>query len=537
MITLDVYGPDNTGDKIGTLAKPWGIGGSEDLRGPGALVFSLDLTSSTDRALLPPGIPRVIRVQEDGTDVEGLAYVVRDEPKELVSEDEMPFLRYQCEHHISRLGHGRGGAVLRPYGDLAGNQQSPRWFGPMGFDFIERTGIPEPTTGPNPPSRENWQDPRAQVFHFTNRALYRRLMLGAEEWVGHPSRMWLTAASWTDVRVWFDGVELTALNSGVGDRSILQFDIVYDGEDHVIFFDCEGDPPAGLQNAVVWTWAVLSPDQHGEHNDWGRMENRLFTTFNSATYTGPTTPTEPFWQAWENYADGDYPGVNNGYVSMTAIAEAQARGLLPAITIDYDEFVDSDDVAWEHEYVHGFSPQRLGHLHDQLAAWLCEPELTNGNVLRLHQQRGTDRGATPASGVDTVTISLPRSLSATGRGPVATRYLIETEGGFGEVIDADAETALGAKLEDLVSLGEDVHPHTAMGAVELQLASDSGILNDLEVALPSTVVPHQHVFLGDIVQTYSTGDLALADARFTSFRWEVDDANGVVDWAGTLEAV
>lgn len=530
--SLEVYDPANAVHQ-GTLAKRRSIGWSEDLRGPGSLVFSLSLKSTADRALLPPGVPKVIRLRKGGVDRE--AFVVRDQPAQLVTDDGKPFLRYQCEQHISRLGYSRGGATLWPHGGLLGLQQSPRWFGPMGWDFLERVGIPEPTTG-GPTTRENWQDPRAERFVFNTRALYRRMLAaGDPSEVGSPSRMWLTAASWTDVRVWLDGVELSALNSGVGDRQIKTFDVVYDGEQHIIFFDCVGSPPAGRENSLVWTWAILTDDPSGEPNQWGNMENRLFTTFNSATYSGPTAPTPPYWQAWEDYADGTYPGVNNGYVSQLAITEAQARGLLPGVTLGFDEYVDADGAAWEHEYVHAFEPQRLGQLHDQLGAWLCEPHLTPANVLRLYQHRGVDRGGTPDVGISTVTIATPRSLSATGRAPVATRYLFQTEAAFDELKDDAAELALGAALEDFVTLGNDVHPHTGAGALALQLAEDARVRNDLEVALPSSIVPGEDVFLGDIVQTIAASDLSLGDARITSFRTEVDDDTGRADHFAFLE--
>lgn len=518
-VVFDVYDVTNT-TKLGTLAKGHSIGWVADLRVPGALVLSVDVAAAADRALLQK--LRVIRVRIDGTDRE--AYVIQDDPKELVAD--IPVVMYQCRHLLSWLGYGTGGAVLWPYGGLDGLQQSPRWFGPMGFDF-PTVVAPEPTTG-GPLTRENWQDPLAERFVFTARAVYRRVLAATPLREG-PARMWLTSASWTEVRVWFDGAEVPALSTPIGDRSIRMLDVPYDGEEHVICFDCLGSPPAGLSNSLGWTWANLYADDLGEYNDWGQMEGRLFTTFNSATYTGPTAPSPPLWQAWEDYADGGYPGVTVGRVAATGVDEAQVRGLLPTVTYDFDETVDSGSVAWEYEFARSFRPQRLGHLLESLAGFGCEPEMTPAGVLRLHQQRGTDRTAT-------VTISTRSfSLALTGRGHQATRYLTETDGGFGEVVNATVETALGTAMEDYVSLGEDLHPHTIDEAILLQLDEDSSAYDEFEVDLPDDVVPHVDVFLGDLVQCRSDADGALAPARITSLRAQVQRDNSRIQWSAILE--
>jgi hypothetical protein len=522
--SLQVYDPTNTTYQ-GTLVKAYDIGWNSDLRVPGGLAFRVNIADTTDMGLLAP--LRVVRVHDGTQDIE--AYVVRDQPAELVvAEDEgRPHVQFVCDHILTRLGYRTGGAVLRPYGDLAGLQQSPRWFGPMGFDFIERTGIPEPVTG-GASTREGWLDDRAEVLECTTRGLFRRYLTG--NGTTSPARMWCTSTAWSIVKVWWDGAEVPALSQDIGDRSIRMWDLPYDGEDHIIFFDVSGSDaapvPAGQKHRVVWTYSTLAADDLGEFNDWGTMEGRLFTTFNSTTYSGPTAPTAPYWQAWDDYADEDYPGVNVGYVAGVAFDEAQTRGLLTGLTRDFDEDEDSGGEAWEHEFVHAFRMQRVGHLLDELSAWKCEPTVTPAGVFRIWQQRGTDR-------TGTVTITLPFSLSATGRGPQATRYLTETDTGFGEVIDTAAETALGEPLEDYISLGADLHPHTAAGAVTEQLASDSVVRNELEVQLPDTLVPYDDVFLGDIVQSRTDADGTVGPVRLTSFRAERLDNR--VRWFSMLE--
>ncbi len=516
-VRLDVYDVTNTA-KLGELSKAHGIGWFTDLRDPGTMIFGVDVANAADRALLEHF--RVVRVNIDGTDVE--AFVVQDTPAELAVDDERPFVTYQLRHLVTWLGYQQGGAVLWPYGGLTGRQQSPRWFGPMSFDFPDVVR-PEPTTD-GPLTRRGWPDPRAERLVFASKAIYRRLLTGVPDRDG-PARMWFTTAAWTEARVWFDGAELTALSTPVGETSVRTLDVPYDGEDHVIFIDARGTPPAGHDNSLGWTWANLEQDAAGE---WEEIGDRLFTTFNSATYDGPVPPTAPFWQAWEEWVD--YPGVNVGFVAGAAIDEAQARGLLPGMTRDFDGTNDSDAVPWATTFARAFRMQKLGPLLDSLAPFGCEPEMTPTGVLRLHQARGTDRTAT-------VTVTTPFTLSITGRGPQATRYLYETEGGFGTAESAAAEAALGVKLEDLAELGEDLDPDTIAEALAAQLARDASTYHEVAVDLPSDVEPYDDVFLGDTVLCTSSADGAAAPVRLTSFRATVADANGHVSWAATGEPV
>lgn len=518
-VELRVYDVTNS-TLLGTLTKAHGIGWFDDLRDPGTMVFTVDLANPTDRALLEHF--RVVRVRIDGTD--RLAFVVQDKPATLKTADERPFVSYQLRHLLTWLGYQQGGAVLWPYGGLDGRQQSPRWFGPMSFDFPP-VSRPEPTTG-GALTRAGWPDPRAERIIFDERAVYRRLLTGNPDLAG-PARMWFTTASWTEARVWFDGAELSELSTPVGETGIRTVDIPYDGEDHVIFIDARGTPPAGATNSFGWTWAQLVEDGSGELEAIG---GRIFTTFNSTTYSGPTAPTLPYWQAWEDYADGGYPGVTVGFVAGVALTEAQARGLLPGVTWDFDDDDDSDSAAWTEFFARAFRMQKLGPLLDSLAPFRCEPEMTPVGVLKLHQQRGTDRTAT-------VTVSTPFALAVTGRGPQATRYLYETEGGFGTATNAAAETALEVKLEDLAQLGEDIDPDTIAAAITSQLASDAATYSEITVDFPPDVVPYDDVFLGDLVNCQSDEDGTIAVVRLTSFAGTVDDANGYLSWAGTGEPV
>lgn len=515
-VQLRVYDPTNT-TLLGTLAEAHGIGWFTDLRVPGTAVFTLDVASTVDRALLQPR--RVVRVRIDGTDRE--AYIVEDTPAELKVANEKPTVTYQCAHLQTWLGYQRGGAVLWPYGGLTGQQQSPRWFGPMSFDFPPVVR-PEPTTD-GPLTRAGWPDPRAERLVFDTRAVYRRELSGNMAHAGEPSRMWFTCSAWTEARVWFDGAELTGLASAVGDTTIHAYDLPYDGLDHVVCIDAAGTPPAGRQNSLGWTWATLRDDANGDPN---LLYNRLFTTFNSTTYTGPVAPTAPYWQAWEEWTT--YPGVTVGFVADVAFTEAQARGLLPVMTWDFDADDDSAAVAWQYVFTHAFPVTKLGPLMETLAAWKAEVEMTPASVLRIHQLRGTDK-------TGTVTVTAPFGLSATGRGPVATRYLYETEGGFGEAIDTGAETAWDVAMEDVAQLASDLNPESVIDAIVDQLTADSSTWNELAVTLPDTVEPYVDVVLGDRVTCQYDADGSTGAVRLTSFQAQVDDATGRIRWNATAE--
>jgi hypothetical protein len=524
-IRLRVYDPTNT-SLLGTVAYPHHIGFSADLRVPGALVFQVDKDNSTDRGLLQP--LRVVRVWDD-VDGDLEAYVVQDQPAEVITPGMDPTVRYVCRHVRSWLGYDTGGATLWPYGGIGPGslEQNPRWFGPMGFDFPALVGVPEPTSG-GAPTRENWADANAERLVFAERAVYRReLPAGDPSEVGKPSRMWFTSASWTDVRVWLDGAEVPSLNTPVGDRSIRTLDLVYDGEPHVICFDGVGTPPVGFLNSLAWTWGIILTDANDEPNIWN-VENRLFTTFNSVTYGGPTPPSLPYWQAWEDYADGDYPGVTVGFVADRAVDEAQARGALAGLTMGFTPTLDSDGLAWTQEFARSFPMQRLGRLFDALGPFGCEVDVTPAGVLEVWQNRGQDR-------TGTVTIDYPYRLGATGRGVQATRYLAQTEGGFIALTDTAAETAFGVVMEDVVSLGNDLHGHIVADPLAAQLADDAGIRNEVQVDLPDDVVPYRHVWLGDVVNCWSDADHTSAPMRVTAFAGGLADKSPHTEWKAVLE--
>jgi hypothetical protein len=510
---LDVYNATNT-TKLGELTKAHDIAWFTDLREPGSLQFTVDTVDTADLALLD--FLRVIRVNHNSVDLE--AFVIRNTAAELAVEDERPFTTVQCQGLLSVLGYQAGGAVLWPYGGLDGAQQSPRWFGPMGFDHMDPgTGV-EPTTD-GVVTREDWPEnpTRTERVVFASTITMRRELTGTPALAG-PAIMFFTTAWWTQASVWLDGAEVSGLRTEVGETRTRTVEIPYDGEDHVVCIIAEGEPPVGSQNSLAWMWAQAEIDTSGNVT----LGSRIFSTYNSTTYTGPTAPTLPNWESWATP-----PGVTVGFVMKTAVDEAQTLGLLSGVTYDFTAANDSAPTAWAHKFVRSFRMQKLGTLLEALAPFDCEPQMTPTGQLRLWQQRGTDRTAT-------ITIDTPFSLSVATQGPQAGEGPYETPDGIGRVVNAAFVTRWGVRLEDLITLGEDLGPDTVLDAVERYILEHSSERPELDVVLPDDIEPYSDVFLGDIVRGRVVAGGSLEDVRVVSLRCDVDDV-GHVNWGAVLE--
>jgi hypothetical protein len=387
-LTFKVYNPTNT-TYLGTLSQIYGIGFDDDVRVPGSLVFSVDLAASADVALL--SWRNVIRVNNGTKDI--AAYVVSDTNTDYVSEEEIPSRSYQCPHILSWLGYDKGGAVLWPYGGVGKQQQSPRWFGPMGWDWDEPLGLPEPTTE-GPLTRLNWPDEFGERFVFNERAEYRRVLTGSPELAGKQTALFFTSAWWTEARFFLDGAEINTLSIPVGDTTIRVFGFMHDGQDHIVYIDAHGTPPPGAKNSLGFVWARAIENEDGTYGNQFDFQGALFRSFNSTTYEGPGTPTEPLWRANEDYDDGERWGVNVGFIMETAIDEAKDRSLLPGLTYDFSRDFDSDGEGWEKLFVRSIGPAKLGSIVDSLSEFKCEATISPSGILSIYQLRGTDRTAT-----------------------------------------------------------------------------------------------------------------------------------------------
>jgi hypothetical protein len=526
-LKLDVYDTDAT-TYLGTLTEAFHVEGFVDLRIPGTASFNVDIASSGDLDLLLGAsrdqTRRWVRFRTGATPGAGdldFAVIVQDIPADVIDIEPEPgrtltTVAFQCPGALSVLGYREGGAALYPYGGIDGEQQNPRYFGPMSWDFPD-VSRPEPTVG-GTLTRAGWPDSRTERFVPDGPSLYRRILTGVADRAGNAA-MWMTSASWTEVEVYFDGRRVPELRQAKGSREIVRWFMPYDGEDHLIFFDVKGTPPSGQTHSLGWVWASV------EDEDDEELGQRLFSTFHTSSVDSFTAPA---WQAWENYSS--YPGVTVGLVADVWLTEAQDRGLLEFLGSDFDWDDDSDDQAWVKEFSRGFRVQKGGQLVDSLSAFRCEPHVTPEGTLRLFQQRGTDKSVS-------VTVTSPFSLALAGRGVQATRLIYETDGGFGTAVDAAAEAALGAKLEDVAQFGEDLDPDSVLDAVLEQLAEDAKIENAVDVSLPDDIVPGVDVWVGDTVSCESHLDGTSGPVRLTAFRFEVDNDTGHVDWSAIGEPV
>lgn len=510
---LDVYNPANT-TLQGTLSEAYGIGFLDDLLIPGSARFSVDVASSADTALLQPR--RIVRFRTGANPGSGdvFAAIVQDRPSSLGDVEPMPgemsVVNYQCPGILALLGHREGGATLWPYRGLDGRMQNPRAFGWYTPDFDDSAWTQPALAGAV--QQRGWPDPDAIKFENAGgaaRSLYRRYMPPAAGAAG-PARLFVVAAANVAVTVYLDSEVL--LTKEADANGIHSVDVAYEDIEHLVAVEVSG----GVGHwAMTWMELVEATDEDGKI--YLTTGSTLRRTFDPAEF--PDADSD-----WEEYAAGDYPGVTVGYVMDVALTEANARGHVPAFSWDFTDSLDSAGSAWATQFTRTFPIQPLGRLLDVLTSVEGEAEMTPAATLRYFKERGTDRTAS-------VTVTSPYALSLTGRGPQATRWIFETEGGFGTIVDSAAETALGVRMEQFVQLGSDVDPDAIRPSLTKQLTADGGVLDEVDVDLPDDVEPYVDVFLGDKVMCQ--GRDGTSAVRLTSFECRVDDDNDSLEWSAT----
>lgn len=510
---LDVYDAANT-TLQGTLSQASGVRFLDDLLVPGSASFRVDLASTADMALLEPR--RVVRFRTGATPGTGdvAAFVIEDLPASSELEvSGVSTVEVRCAGLLSWLGYRNGGAVLYPYGGLGGRQQNPRLFGWMTADFDDSGWGPvgSSMTG-GPLSTAGWPDERAVAFQTIfpgERSLYRR-SLPALAQPETAARMYLAATWNTSVTIWLDGE--VVLEKPAGKPGLWTADVPYDDLDHQLAVEVDGGT-----GRWGWTWVRLDLSTDEDGNEEWTPGTVLRRTFDPAEFPSADTP----WLSFEG--DQDYPGVTVGFVMDTALTEDGARHSRPW-SWSFDKDDDSDAAAWAKTFTRGFRVQECGLLLDELTAIEGEPEMTPAGVFRFVKSRGTDKTAS-------VTVSSPFALQLTGRGPSATRWLYETEGGFGQAVNASAETEWGTVMERFVQLGTDIRPDAVADAVAAELVREGMLRDEVQVDLPDDVEPYTDVVLGDTVTC--VGRDGNATVRLTSFTCQVDDANGFVNWTAT----
>lgn len=359
-----------------------------------------------------------------------------------------------------------------------------------------------------------WPDPSSQwLGNFGELAHYRRVVdVEAADKSGRARLFAVTAGSVLDV--WFDGDHL----GSAGKLDLKQWDVNLYDLDHALAFRADGP--------MMWVVVRLRDD--------GELGGILYRGVN---YSG-----DPYDLVV--YGPDEPPGVTPGFMLRTLVDEADARGFLPPVTVDFDETTDSLGRAWTIDLELGLQVGNDSVLSaaERLRDLGVYVELTPGLVFRAWEGTRTDRGGTPAGGASTVTFT-----HATGDDSV-TGLKFETEDEkitalLMRLVDTWVERHVaGPRREAFLSLG-------TVPSVRAALEIADRILDDLAVereslkwstssAQAGAPQPYADAVVGDVVQAPylpSITNLAwtLGDVLVLKLTADVDEAGTIVwSWEG-----
>lgn len=310
--------------------------------------------------------------------------------------------------------------------------------------------------------------------------------------VAYPAaKMTVVAEVNTSVRLFVDNTQVAL--KPTGRRGLFEFDVPYPGQDFVLSAVVVGGGRWGLT--------------------WRDGSSVLRRTYDPETYVD----ADPWL-----YKPDDLPGVTTGFVLKTALDEDAGRHSRPW-TYTFDGDADSDSQPYTVTFSRGFRVQEVGRLVDELTSIEGEPDMRPDGTLRWVVRRGEDR-------TSTVEVSSPFGLQLSGRGPQATRWLYETQSGFGQALTDGPEVELGV-MERFVQLGSDISSQSIANVVAGQVAGEAQQTDEVQVELGDGVVPYVDCFLGDVVTCW--GRDGLGPVRLNSFHGRVDDLTGRVEWTAT----
>ena len=490
---LKVYDPDNDTEQ-GALSEAYGVSWADRLGTVGVLSFGIDRESTADEALLDHR--RVVRVYEDSEALAPFAAgFVDDDPAELAVADELPKVSYRCPSLDAWLGTSDlGGAVVYPFGGLSGRQQDPRRFGPEALEFDD-SGWSSPTTDGNTPDSFAGGEP--SWFVSTNRSLFRLVIPSGSG--SFPGRMLLRASRRLNVEVYLDADRV--LSKSDGQTGVTQFDVDYDdSEDRVVLIDVAGSGKVG------WAWGEVVED---EDDTAGALGDVFFKS-------------DDTWKQLDDYTT--YPGMTPGYIAKTLVEEAQARGALSGLSIDFDEDEDSDGVPWSGTVAHAFSVgSKLGWVLEQITQFGYDWRVNPDGILQIFELLGEDRSAS-------VDLDVLEEHKAAGEGIKATALLWLSAGSMD---DMQVASAVG-RIEEAATFG------TSASAVKLEAVA-ANLLDDLAIPRDTSTLalsqdspqPYEDFWLGDVV-AYTDRD-GPSTGRVTEIVGTQDDADGTVSWSVTVD--
>lgn len=389
------------------------------------------------------------------------------------------------------------GAALRRTYDPAEFPNATPWLSFEGGpnDWQQSTFVPDDTwvrpVADGPLSTPGFPDSQAVgYFSEPGRGRFFRQIESSSGESG--AVMTLVAEFNTSVRLFIDNTQVGYKPSG--QRGLFEFQVDYPATDFVLSAVVVGGGRWG------WTWQTSGG-------------STLRRTYNPETFTD----ADPWW-----YKPDDLPGVTTGFVLRTALDEDADRHPGRPWSYGFDGDQDSDAQPYGVTFSRGFRVQEVGRLVDELSSIEGEPHMTPDGTLRWLAHRGQDRTAT-------VEVTSPFALDLSGRGPQATRWLYETQSGFGQALTDGPEDEFGV-MERFVQLGSDISSQSIGAVVTSQVAREAALSDEVRVDLPDDVTPYVDVELGDTVACQ--GRDGMADVRLTSVQARVDDS-GHVEWTAT----
>jgi hypothetical protein len=224
------------------------------------------------------------------------------------------------------------------------------------------------------------------------------------------------------------------------------------------------------------------------------------------------------------------PGVTVGFIAQTLVDEAQDRGALTGLTYDFDDEVDSADVAWPNEITHSWRVgTTLGWLFEQLTEFGCDFQVTSDGVLRMFVEGGQDLSGS-------VELDRLESASLSGDGVEGNAAIVVTPGGMAEQENAGSVAAYG-RIETGATFGTADQPATVVDPVEDLLDRTGWPRDDGDVQLSEeSPLPFDDFGLDDWV-SFPSRDGASQVGRVVEIDGSQVDADGTVDWTVRLDAV
>lgn len=274
-----------------------------------------------------------------------------------------------------------------------------------------------------------------------------------------------------------------------GYTSYQQFDTVLDSGTYRVAIDKTSIVSLGGDGVDPVLLAIAEIDDAGE-----AVGSPLLTT--NATD----------WQVFTlDPEDGEAPSLSPGAIAAELFEQAQARNVttFDAMTIDFDDFTDSNDDAWEHreERVWRVAFDSYADMLEGLGDLPFVPRITPGYVFQAFVSRGAD-----VSGSVTIEALVGLAEAEEQGAPISGNYMpVLTQDGWVLTAASSSQTTYGRR-EIGLSLGNapSVAQGKRLGSAQLELISVPTSEWSIEFYAVEGCVPFLDFNVGDVV-TVSIG--------------------------------